>query len=58
MTRARRTYLSQVDRQIDLVVFHAPGQRRTLPPRFLAVDRVFGRMAFVRPARVAMVAHL
>lgn len=53
-----QTYLSKVDRQVDLVVLHAAGQWRTLPPVFRAVGGILGRVALVRVARFADVTNL
>lgn len=50
--------LAQVDGEVDLVVLHAPGQRRALPPGLRPVDRVLGRVALLRVRGVAEVADL
>lgn len=51
-------FLSKVDRQIDLVVLHATGQRWTLPPVFRSVGSILGRMTLVRVTRFADVTNL
>lgn len=50
--------LSEVDRQVDLVVLHAPGKWRTLPPVLRSVDGIFRRVAFVRVTWFTYVANL
>lgn len=52
------TYLAEIDGQIDFVVLHAAGQRRTLPPAGRAVDGVLWRMVAIGHRRFAVVADL
>lgn len=51
-------YLFEVDGQIDFIEFHAPGQRRTLPPGLGAIDRVLWRMIPLRHRGIAVIADL
>lgn len=51
-------YLSQVNGEVDLIVFHPSGQGRTLPPGVQSVHGVFGRMLLVRSRGVAFVTKL
>lgn len=52
------TNLAQVDGEIDLVVLHAAGERRALPPGLHAVHGVLRRVLLHVIVRVAEVAHL
>lgn len=49
------TYLSQVQRDVDLVELGAAGQRRALPPSFCAIDGVGDGMG---PIAVALAADV
>lgn len=51
-------YLFKVNGDVDFFVLHASRKRRTLPPAHRPVDHMFGRMAEVRLARVAILAVL
>lgn len=50
--------LSQVDRQVHLVVLHSPRERWRLPPGFHPIDRVLRRMHLFRVLWIAVIAYL
>lgn len=54
----KNTYLSKVDGQINFIVFHSSGQRRTLPPIRFAIDGILWRMHTIVSSRVTIITNL
>lgn len=52
------TYLSEIDGEIDFIVFHATGEWRTLPPCLGAINGILSSMILFGYTGITIVANL